>query len=73
MNGLQECVEGLVYSAERLPNYAPWTTTLGEAIEACQTAPYHDAKQLEFIRRTFAIHGFTREMTIEDARIHAKG
>ena len=77
MTGLQIDIENLCDAAQHLPGFAPWDTTLGQAIEAMIEGQasgrlFLSEKDVENVRRALYIHGFTREMTLSDARAHAK-
>jgi hypothetical protein len=77
MTGLQLDIEFLCDAAQHTPNYAPWDTTLGTAIEAAIAGQasgklFLSEKQLNDIRPRLAVHEFRRDMTLSGARAHAK-
>jgi hypothetical protein len=72
MTGIQIDVETLADAAQRIPNYAPWTTTLGEALEFWSGWANVGENDILSMRKTLGMHDFERSMTIEEARKHAK-
>ena len=77
MSPNQHLIEQLSENAQHLPDYAPWTTTIGAAIDA--THARADAGLLNLDRTAFSraiggltFWGFKHEMTISEARKRAR-